>query len=158
MTASTAELGQAAVSNAFKARTMGEPNDFLGMHLECDGMNNAIHMHQRQYIPTLLGRFGLMDAIPVRLPMGTVTRLCVDGQPLAPELAKTYQDLIGTLLYLCTGTWPDIAYVVRRLTRDVAKSTRDHLAPPRRCCNNSKGPHARGFCSRTRRSCSVTAM
>jgi len=39
-----------------------------------------------------------------------------------------YQELVGVLLYLCTGTIPDVANTVGRLTRYVSVPTVDCLA------------------------------
>jgi len=134
------------VSDAFKARELGAPSYFLGLHIERDEAVNTLLLHQRQYVATLLQRFGMADAHPVRLPMGTGVKLQKAGVFLTPELTKTYQELVGALLYLCTGTRPDIAYAVGHLTRYVASPTVDHLAAAKVVLRYLKGTDSLGVC------------
>lgn len=65
---------------------------------------------------------------PVRLPMGVGCKLRKAGEPLPTDAIKTYQELIGSLLYLSTGTRPDLSFAVGRLSRYVAAPTADHMA------------------------------
>jgi len=123
-----AEAGQAVMTDAFKCKTMGPPSYFLGLHVDRDVKGQALRLHQRQYVATLLTRFGLTDANPVLLPMGAGVHLAKQGVRLDAALAKVYQTLVGALLYLSTSTRPDIAYAVERLTRFVAAPTEEHLA------------------------------
>jgi len=116
------------VSDTFKARELGAPAYFLRLHIEPDEAVKILLLHQRQYTATLLQRFGMAAAHPVRLPMSTGVKLQNTGVFLTPELEKVYQELFGVLLYLCAGTRPEISYAVGRLTRHVASPTVGHLA------------------------------
>jgi len=138
-TNAAAMSAKAAITTAFKAREMGEPTFFLGLHVERDTERGTLRLGQRQYVHTILERFGLADANPVQLPMGAGDRLTNDGEPLTAELQQTYQELVGALLYLATGTRPDIAYAVGQLSRYVAAPTGQHLAAAKRVLRYLKG-------------------
>ena len=138
-TNAAAMSAKADITTAFKAREMGEPTFFLGFHVERDTERGTLRLGQRQYVYTILERFGLADANPVQLPMGAGDRLTKDGEPLTAELQQTYQELVGALLYLATGTRPDIAYAVGQLSRYVAAPTGQHLAAAKRVLRYLKG-------------------
>ena len=42
-------------------------------------------------------------------------------------LRKQFQSVIGSLLYLMLGTWPDIAFAVIKLSQFSANPNKDHL-------------------------------
>jgi len=137
--ARAAKGGLRMIIEAFKARELGASAYFLGLHIECDVAAKVLRVHQRQYVLNLLERYGMADAHPVRLPMGAGVKLQKAGKLLTEDLAKVYQELVGALLYLCTGTRPDIAYAVGRLTRYVSAPTVDHLAAARVVLSYLKG-------------------
>lgn len=137
--AEAAEQVQKTVTTAFKARVMGEPTYFLGLHIDRDATTGSIYLGQRQYVATLLERFGLQDANPVRLPMGAGTRLRKDGEVLPKDLKELYQELVGSLLYLSTCTRPDISFAVGQLSRHMAAPTEEHLAAAKTVLRYLKG-------------------
>ena len=138
-TDAAAVSAKTAIMTAFKAREMGEPTFFLGLHIERDAASGTIKVGQRQYVHTLLERFGLEQANPVQLPMSAGTRVTKDGAPLSGELHQTYQELVGALLYLATATHPDISFAVGQLSRHVASPTTEHLAAAKRVLRYLKG-------------------
>ena len=145
-TVATAEAGQAVVTKAFKSKTMGEPAYFLGLHIERDTNGRTLRLHQRQYVSSLLTRFGLEEANPVLLPMGAGVHLSKGGMPLDADTNKLYQELVGCLLYLSTSTRPDIAFAVGLLTRFVAAPTEEHLAAGKAVLRYLKGTATLGLC------------
>ena len=46
--------------------------------------------------------------------------------------AGEYQSLIGSLMYLVVGTWPDLVFAVASLSKFNAKPTNDHLLAAKR--------------------------
>ena len=60
--------------------------------------------------------------------MGVGARLTKDGKPLMGALIKTDQELVGSLLYLATGTRPVISFAVGQLTRHKSAPRMEHLA------------------------------
>lgn len=118
---------------------IGEPTYFLVLHIERDAATGSIQLGQRQYVATLLERFGLQDTNPVRLPIGAGTRPWKEGEPLPKGLKELYQELVGPLLYLSTCTRPDISFVTGQLSRHMAAPTVQHLAAGKTVLRYLKG-------------------
>jgi len=118
-----AKGGLLVISEAFKARDLASLAYFLGLHIDRDEAAKVLRAHQRQYVLTLMERYGMAYAHPVRLPMGIGIKLQNAGTLLTVELVKVYQELFGALLYLCTETGPEIAYAVGWPTPYVLKPT-----------------------------------
>ena len=116
------------LTGAFTVRDLGVPKYFLGMHISHDRKEGLLSLGQRQYVTTVLERFGLGDSNPVRLPMGTGVVLQREGTPLEPLMATKYQEAVGSLLYLATCTRPDISFAVGKLSRHVSAPTQAHWA------------------------------
>jgi len=141
-----ANRGVAAITKMFKATVMGDPSYFLGFHIERSRDGTKTYMHQRQYVTTLLARFGLLEANAVRLPMGAGSKLSKAGETLTPDHVTLYQELVGALLFLSGGTRPDIAFAVGRLSRFVAAPTVAHLAAAKVVLRYLKGTADHGLC------------
>lgn len=138
-TVEAAAVGKESITKTFKARQMGEPTFFLGLHLDRDREEGTIKVGQRQYVANLLERFGLTAANTVHLPLGTDVQLVKAGTLLSPEDHKTYQELVGGFLYLATCNRPDISLVVGRLSRFMFSPTAAHLAAAKRVLRYLKG-------------------
>ena len=50
------------------------------------------------------------------------------SQPAYPELVKEYQRMVGSLMYCCTATRPDLAYAVHQHCRALSRPTPELLA------------------------------
>jgi len=145
-TKDAARDGLEAVTSRFKARELGRPTYFLGLHLVHNDEEGTLHVHQEQYVKTLLGRFGMTEAKPVRLPIGAGARLERAGEPLTGEDPNLYQELVGCLNYLATATRPDIAFAVGRLSRFVSAPMVAHLAAAKVVLRYLAGTKAKGLC------------
>jgi len=127
-TAADVKAAKAVVLGHFKARDMGEPEWFLGMHIIRDRAAGTITLSQRQYATTLVERYGMGDANRTTLPMPVGSRLRREGAALEGANKAAYPEMIGALLYLATSTRPDIAYAVARLARYTTSPTEEHRA------------------------------
>jgi len=87
-TVATAKAGQVVVTEAFKIKMMGEPNYFLSIHIEREISNRTLRLHQRQYVYSLVTRFGLEEANPVLIFMGAGVHLSKGGMLLDADTAK----------------------------------------------------------------------
>jgi len=119
--------GKKIILDAFKARDIGEPTYFLGMHIHRPSATGVVKLGQHQYVANVLARFKMSDANPTRLPMAAGLLLRKEGQLLPGELISTYQELLGALLYLATCTRPDISFAFGRLSRYASAQTTEHL-------------------------------
>jgi len=147
--ARAANGGLRVISEAFKARELVSLAYFLRLHIELDEAAKVLRAHQRQYVLTLMERYGVANAHPVRLPMGVGIKMQKAGTLLTVELVKVYRELFGALLYLCTETKPEIAYAVGRLTRYVSEPTVDHLSAARVVLRYMKRTRFLGICFQT---------
>ena len=71
----------------------------------------------------------MTDANPHKtpLPAGAEVHLIrYNGETTQTDIKK-YQSLIGSLLYIQIGTWPDISFAVSRLAQYAANPSPQHL-------------------------------
>ena len=106
----------------FKLRELGLTSWLLGVEIIKDRSNHTLSLSQRQYILTLLDRFGLSDVNSVSTPMEPGLKLTSSMSPTSSKeieemLAISYLQAVSSLMYLATATCPDIAYAVGVLAR-----------------------------------------
>lgn len=120
-----------ALSEKFKMKDMGPLHYCLGVSV----VQNAggIWLHQKQYIVSMLRKFGLMDAKPVSTPADHNVRLAKnDGNSKSLQNNKLYQSMVGSLLYCAMATRPDIAQAVGAVSKFCAQPTEAHLTAVKR--------------------------
>src|SRR6201996_1978584 len=109
----------------WECRDLGDTNEFLRMRIIRS--KGRILIDQKDYLQKVLQRFNLINAksVPTPLPAG------YQPQPKksspVPEIRASYQQVIGSLLYIMIGMQPDIAYAVTKLSQFAANPTQDHL-------------------------------
>jgi hypothetical protein len=105
----------------FKGKDLGEARTFLGMEIARDRTRGTLTLTQRAYTRQLISSFSMQHAKPLSCPMSTCDKL--DGQGEAAGVDR-YSELVGSLMYLCTQTRPDIAYVTGVLARHMQAPTK----------------------------------
>ena len=107
----------------FKMKDLGVLKHFLGMRFEIS--NSRITIDQSLYLSSILNKYKMSDckarATPCELPGSVSTQQPLSDQNLDP---KKYREIVGSLIYATTCTRPDIAWVVSRLSQNLA-SPRD---------------------------------
>ena len=107
----------------FKMKDLGVLKHFLGMRFEIS--NSRITIDQSLYLSSILNKYKMSDckarATPCELPGSVSTQQQLSDQNLDP---KKYREIVGSLIYATTCTRPDIAWVVSRLSQNLA-SPRD---------------------------------
>lgn len=101
-----------ALQELFKLKDLGEPDVYLGWHLERDREQRTVYINQEQYIRQL--------AYDFNIPLNASKRT-----PEIPPLERAqscenqgqFQSLIGALTYLANCSRPDIAFPVNRLAQ-----------------------------------------
>ena len=91
---------------------LGEPEDFLGMHIVRDRAAGTVAVHQIPYIQALVGKY--KPDRPQVLPMDPRKQLVADG-PGHDDKAG-YSTVMGELQHLVNCTRPDIARAVSALS------------------------------------------
>lgn len=102
------------LSKRFRMKDMGQVSNYIGIDIEHDLENNVMTLSQENYIKSLAKKYDLENAKLYKTPMEMNLKL----EP-ADEINEQvkYRNLIGELLYISTGTRPDIAFSVNYLSR-----------------------------------------
>ena len=115
-----------ALSDNFKIHNLGMPKFLLGMELAYDEARGVMIISQARYTANILTRFNMVDARAsgTPLPLGTV--LVEDESSLDLEDHVPYREAIGCLMYLMTGTRPDLACAVSMVLKFLSRPKRSH--------------------------------
>jgi hypothetical protein len=105
----------------FKAVDQGSLAWYLGMKVTRHG-DGSITVDQSKYASDLLKKTGMDDSRPMKTPMDKPPR-AGDDLSISAQQESAYRTIVGGLMYLATGTRPDLAFAVGRLCK--------HLKEPR---------------------------
>ena len=128
----------------WKAEDEGEVTDLLNVEISAD--DGVVELRQTNYIESMAATHLLDNQPPNSPPFSSKQARVPAGPELvqnvadavtarhAPEplLLKSYQSLVGGLLYCATHTRPDVAYSVGMLCRAMAFPTEDLLRDAQR--------------------------
>jgi len=129
---------------------VAELGNFIGLQCERDG--EALLIHQQKYIDKLLVRFEMADAKDSELPMSTGVKFSRFGTSdvVSKQVSVDYRQAIGALLYLASGSRPDISFAVNVLSRFVNDPRLAHWNGVKQILRYVK--YTRAACIRIRRS------
>jgi hypothetical protein len=88
------------MTKKFEMSMMGEFTYFLGFHVK--QLKEGTFLSQTMYIQDILKKFGMKDAKPANMPMGTNRHLDLSAGGKSVD-QKVYRSMIGSLLYLCAS-------------------------------------------------------
>ena len=113
--------------------------DLLG--IECtSNPDGSITLHQSKYIDSMISRFFTADerqkfkktSTPYTTNLAQLVIEALEGstasEPAFPDLVKEYQRMVGSLMYCCTATRPDLAYAVHQHCRALSRPTPELVA------------------------------
>ena len=109
----------------FKMKALGELKWFLGIQFNIS--DNVISMNQSLYVQNILDRFNMSDCKPRSLPCDPSVYHLLEEKSDPLEDPTKYRELVGSFIYLMTGTRPDLAFVVTLLSRFMHKPTKLHM-------------------------------
>ena len=102
-----------SLKDRFKMTDLGVLKWFLGTEFQCS--ESSIKMNQTRYIEKILAKFKMTDCKPKPTP-------CVLGLDKvlgeeSPEMddPRLYRAIVGSLIYVMTGTRPDLCYIVTKI-------------------------------------------
>ena len=129
------EKVKVSLSSKFQMKDLGVLHWFLGAEFKWS--EGLIEMNQTRYIHKLLSKFGMTQCKPKATP--SVLGLDIDSE--SPELddPNLYRQIVGSLIYVMTGTRPDLCYIVTRLAQHMSKPTQANLNAARRALGYLKG-------------------
>jgi hypothetical protein len=84
----------------FEMSIMGKLTYFLGFQVR--QLKEDTFISQMKYTQDFLKKFGMMDAKPIKTPMGTNRCLDLDAGGKSVD-QKVYRSMIGSLIYLCAS-------------------------------------------------------
>ena len=117
----------AQISKKIKLEKIGNIHQFLGMQIETDYQHKVIKINQNKYTSSLLQRFEKETVVPVSSPVELGINLEKATEEQDKKLIQTYQQQVGSLIYLAINTRPDIAYAVNRCARFMANPNQSHF-------------------------------
>lgn len=118
---------KAKLMAGFKMTDAGEAHYCIGLEITRDRAAKTITLSQKKYATSILERFGMNDSRGITTPMEVGFRPQKAQRPNHnPELRAQYQEALGSLMYLMTGTRPDLAYSVGVLSKHMSNPTEQH--------------------------------
>ena len=126
----------------FKMKDLGKLSWFLGTEFKCDA--NSIEKNQTQYIDKVLSKFEMAECKPKSTPCALgIEKECDESRDLPdPGL---YRAIVGSLIYVMTGTRPDLCYAVTRLSQAMSRPTQLDLSMAKHVLRYLKGSREQGL-------------
>ena len=134
---------KSSLSSNYRMKDLGELRYFLGVNV-VQG-NDKIVIHQSPYTKALLNRFNFENANPVSTPVDVSTVLEPRSDEDISFDTELYQSAVGSLLYLCTKTRPDIAFAVCNVAKYSSKPNCKHWTAVKRIFRYLRGTCDQGI-------------
>ncbi|KAI1001523.1 hypothetical protein K3495_g6676 [Podosphaera aphanis] len=123
--------------SAFECTHLGTAHFILGIQI--DITEHGILLSQQTYILKILQRIGMVDSNPVCTPLDPRTQLRKGTLEEQIEDPTINQFIIGSLMYACIGTRPDLAHSVTLLSQFSSCLNQSHLSAAKRVLRYLKG-------------------
>ena len=138
------------LKKAFEMTDCGELHNFLGIRITRDRSKRKMTLDQSQFANQVLKRHGMIDCKPISMPLDPAIHLMpwMEGERLddsnsnpMPELnsdpknleklvdGTLYRQIIRSLMFLMTGTRPDLAIAIGTLSQFNSNPTK-HICKP----------------------------
>lgn len=102
------------LTERFVMKDLGEIKSYIGIDINYYKNKNLMFLNQTKYIESLAEKYNLKEAKLYDTPMEAGLKL---NQSERTDESIKYRNLIGELLYIGSGTRPDISYSVNYLSR-----------------------------------------
>lgn len=100
--------------NRFAMKDLGKIKNYIGIDIDYSDDKTIMTLNQTKYIESLAAKYDLQNSKLYDTPMETNLKL---EQAREVDERIKYRNIIGELLYISTGTRPDVAYSVNYLSR-----------------------------------------
>ncbi|SPO27974.1 related to Retrotransposon protein [Ustilago trichophora] len=118
-----------SIKACFKITGGGDAQWCLGVRIQQEP--GTVILSQDAYIDTILERFSMDKAAEANTPLDlsaiNLSSTDPSHRPLTKEQVTTYQQIVGSVMYLMTATCPDLAFPVSKLASHLASPTTVHL-------------------------------
>jgi ribosomal protein L12E/L44/L45/RPP1/RPP2 len=136
---------KASFTSHYKMKDIGECEWILGMRVRRDRKKRILILDQEQYINKVLKQFGMDNCKPAITPEDT-SKLVVNQPEEQQHInIKTYQSLVGALMYAAISTRPDITHAVNMISRHLSNPASSHLVAGKRILRYLKGTTSLGL-------------
>ena len=102
------------LSDKFKMKDLGKIKEYLGINVDYNYKDCKMTLSQEKHIDSLADKYQIKDSRLYSTPIETSLKI-EKSDKCEPNLK--YRNLIGALLYISSGTRPDISYSVNYLSR-----------------------------------------
>ena len=114
------------LSDKFELKEIGKVKRYLGFDVIRNYQNNTVFILQEAYTKMILAKFSTLEGGKTTCPWPNKVEIPRQWEPQMSE-ARYYIKQTGSILYLSTGTRPDITYTVSRLCEGNAGPGQEHL-------------------------------
>ncbi|KAI0996012.1 hypothetical protein K3495_g12169 [Podosphaera aphanis] len=121
----------------FECTDLGIVHYILGIQINITG--EYLSLGQHSYILKILEQFGMADCHPVGTPLDPGIQLRKGTPEEQIDDPTIYQSIIGSLVYACVATRPDLAHAVTLLSQFSSCPNNSHLAAAKRVLRYLKG-------------------
>jgi len=119
-----------ALKSKYQITDLGPAQQYLGIAIRQSP--TQIVLSQAPYVLTLLKRFGLQNCNGHHTPLEPGSRTKMESSPLPFADIKTYQAIVGGIMYLMLATRPNLAYSISVLSKHAANPQEHHLGMAKR--------------------------
>ncbi|UYV70127.1 hypothetical protein LAZ67_7001882 [Cordylochernes scorpioides] len=124
---------------------------FLGLQIYRDRTTKMLFLHQASYIERTLEHYNLLEIKLQSVPSDPYSKLTKemcprDNQEIEEMNKIPYRQTIGSLMYLMTGTRPDIAYAVSRVSQFMNNPGPSHWTAVKKIFGYLKATKNIGIC------------
>ena len=119
------------LSKSFAMKDLGLVKQVLGMKISRDRKNRKLWLSQESYIEKVLERFNMSKAKAVCSLLASHLKLSSKQCPTSEkDMSKVpFASNVGSLMYAMVCTRPDIAHVVRVVSRFLTNLRKEHWEP-----------------------------
>lgn len=117
---------------------------FLGIEIN-QQPDGSIKISQGAYTRKLLEQFGMSNCRPCETPIIKSEKETESDESPSEQVKFPYRSAVGALMYLMTGTRPDIAYAVSVVSRKLEKPSNSDVVQVKRIFRYLKGSEDDGI-------------
>ena len=123
---------KAYLDNIYGIKDLGELKYFLGIEIKQNYQENIITLSQKGYIEKVCKKYDLKMTTKYSTPLPANTKInkqevpTINSQEYLEMKSKPYREIIGSWIYLCTSTRPDISYAISQLAKVINNPSKQH--------------------------------
>jgi hypothetical protein len=147
---STIKYVKESLSNLFKITDIGPLKYCLGYEIDRNRPSRTLKMHQSAYIKQIIARANMSDCKSSTVPANPSLRLSKSMCPKDDEEKEfmsrvPYRQIVGSLLYLVSGTRPDLSFSVSQVCRFMHNPGKQHWEAVKQIIRYLKGTDTDGI-------------